>query len=687
MKVRRLLLGAGIPAAKLAKFLNKLRDEPDISDLLSVTLRRMQGESGRLAAEVGCVIGLPRKDSDEPFQWHCLSFSAALRYLATHSCNFRRSLRNLWETRPCTTEEPYKLIFYADEVTPGNLLRPDNRRKTMNYYVTIKDFGPSLTKHECMWLCLGVIRSTVAKELAGGISAVTASLLERLFVVEGLAAGGVVLSIGDDQAFGKVRFVFSLGNVVADADGHRALWSVKGAAGKIPCLLCPKVINDDDINSLGHAGLVPLSCTDPSKFGEMSNDGWFQKADLLAARRRVLPKTQFEALQTATGLTWAEGGLLWRPSLRPFLRPTDVFTYDSMHTVLSNGLAQTELTLVFRRLREIGVSIKDIRDYFGGGWKFCRTLGSQRMLVTCLAPARVKAFEEAGHVKASASEFLMMVPVVAHFLHTVVGRTRELSKEIKSFQALAALVWFMQRAKEDGEQVHDKFAGVVHAHAVCFQSAYPEEKEKPKAHFAFHLPPQAQRDNTIVDAFVGERKHQMLKSVATEVKNTIAFEKTCVHAAFAKQISDINDAMADGLLGAKTSVGTLPDVGADCEIGKALRWRGTALHVGDLLVLADHDALVTAGFVATADGRFFVFGTLFARQEQAALGLVCAAWLEISFPHTRIPRCPPPPPRFKHPRWRRWHGACRPSATSSASRSCVLGRSAWAGRGCARASI
>ena len=78
-------------------------------------------------------------------------------------------------------------------------------------------------------------------------------------------------------------------------------------------------------------------------------------------------------------------------------------------------MAQTELTLVFARLRQIGLGINDIKGYLGGGWRFCRALGSQRQLEACLAPARVKAFEEAGRVKASASEFLMMVPVIAHF--------------------------------------------------------------------------------------------------------------------------------------------------------------------------------------------------------------------------------------------------------------------------------
>lgn len=189
--------------------------------------------------------------------------------------------------------------------------------------------------------------------------------------------------------------------------------------------------------------------------------------------------------------------------------------------------------------------------------------------------------------------------------------------ETESLEALAALLWFMQREKE-GRTLYEQFAGLVRRHAEAFTAAYPGEATTPKAHVAFHLPPQALRDGVVVDALVGERKHQLLKGVATVVKNnTSAFDQTCVVAAFAKQVCDLDTDMSDGLRAAMPAHELSDSFGAGVELALSARWKGTMLSQGDLFVLSDIDAIFARAFAATPDGRLFIVGDLHARGAQA----------------------------------------------------------------------
>ena len=88
-------------------------------------------------------------------------------------------LNELWRQRPCTAESPYHLVCYADEFVPGNVLRQDNRRKCFGMFVTIREFGPHITKHVEAWLPVIRIRSTVAKQINGGASNVVRTLCDE----------------------------------------------------------------------------------------------------------------------------------------------------------------------------------------------------------------------------------------------------------------------------------------------------------------------------------------------------------------------------------------------------------------------------------------------------------------------------------------------------------------------------
>jgi hypothetical protein len=82
---------------------------------------------------------------------------------------------------PSTHTAPWRIIIYCDEASPGNLLRVDNTRKLQAFYWSFAEFGHKLLCKEHVWFLGGVLRSTLAGSISGGMSCVFRHLLKCFF--------------------------------------------------------------------------------------------------------------------------------------------------------------------------------------------------------------------------------------------------------------------------------------------------------------------------------------------------------------------------------------------------------------------------------------------------------------------------------------------------------------------------
>ena len=124
------------------------------------------------------------------------------------------------------------LIWYIDEVTPGNVLSPDNKRKSQCLYVSVMEFGIDVLCKTAAWLPVALLRSSVVKRVAGGVSCCCRLLLESWFCGKPLQLEtlGCVVDVTPPRI---VRCKF--GRCLADADALRAVNSIKGHNGLKPC--------------------------------------------------------------------------------------------------------------------------------------------------------------------------------------------------------------------------------------------------------------------------------------------------------------------------------------------------------------------------------------------------------------------------------------------------------------------
>ena len=130
------------------------------------------------------------------------------------------------------------ILFYSDEITPGNVIASRNERKAHGIYWSVLEFGWPLLSSELAWFTIGAIRSSVVDNISGGISYVMRMALKKFFGAPDGAdlRNGVHIKIG-----GELHLVHgSLGILIHDERAHKFSLHAKGASGKKPCTLCKK---------------------------------------------------------------------------------------------------------------------------------------------------------------------------------------------------------------------------------------------------------------------------------------------------------------------------------------------------------------------------------------------------------------------------------------------------------------
>jgi hypothetical protein len=94
-------------------------------------------------------------------------------------------------------------------------------------------------------------------------------------------------------------------------------------------------------------------------------------------------------------------------------------------------------------------------------------------------------------------------------------------------------------------------------HKVC----YGGQHLKPKHHWMLDLGPQVRRDRMILDAFVVERQHLLVKSVAEHIKKTSQFEVSLMSSMINVQIKTVRELnLSDELVGRTSLLEGLPGV-------------------------------------------------------------------------------------------------------------------------------
>ena len=583
-------VGLSTNTAQVARVLGALRacPEEDLSEVLSATRHDLPRSLNAAVEDLLWHMSVPLADGGAI---DCLvpSFSHMLQRVCQVSPALRSRLWEIWQEEPSTVDKPLSILIYGDEIVPGNVLRLDQSRKLFLLFWSIKEFGPRVLHSVDAWIPMFAMPTTKLKLIAGGISQCIRFLLRRMFLDEKINTDGVVVCLGEGQHT-RVTLHFRIGNFILDGDAQRQMFCAKGAMGKVPCLCCLNVVHEDE--SIPSADFVSLTNTDASKLQFATSADLYEKADTLS---RMAPpsmgKVRFRRLETAIGLNYVPESLLWDSELRACMDVAATVTFDSMHVLLSNGMATDEVKNLFDTIMDKAVMGRravtwgHLRTFVAADFHFPSNFAGSCNPVRILGTAREDRYKRDGSIGFGASEMLAIFPLITYFLELVVAPTGLAPLAIASFKALGCVVALTQRGKFGSAGAAD-LTRAIRVHGNAFQAAYGNST-KTKPHWLLHVPHQLTRDGWIMDAFVGERANLVAKKTANEVDNVnvlqAAVTRRCT-ADFLTRVS-VPTLFKNRLVQPQYCAGLLES--GDGWASKSFVWEGLHCREGDVILVKD----------------------------------------------------------------------------------------------------
>jgi len=439
--------------------------------------------------------------------------------------------RKMDEFRP-TLHSPWGLIFYTDEVTPGNALGFDNRRKVWALYISFKQFGPILLSNENCWLCVGCVRSTTVSGLSAGISQVISKQVMTFFGSLGhdFSKAGILLK----HPSGSIHKLFcEVSMFLQDGAAHKMLFHCKGDAGTRMCMLCANLLaakskimqpseEEDDHDGIG-SGLVTTILDEDQLHFATDSDVRRTVGRLCAAKEEMSAK-HFALFEQACGFNHEPQSILNEPGLADHVFPVTQYCHDWMHALLVNGCFNT---VFFLWLNAVSNSLDDVYKLlynYSEMWVFpAATAGFK--VHQLFQQKRSKSNNAAKSFKCSASEALTVYHIVAMFIQTVVLKASACVNECKAVLALADLLDILQMIPLQLEKITPEvLRTAVKTFLTSCTKAGWQDFLHPKFHWCIHFPQHFSNHGFLPTCFVHERKHKLVKRYLGCIQNTTNFE-------------------------------------------------------------------------------------------------------------------------------------------------------------------
>ena len=233
---------------------------------------------------------------------------AMLFELVRSSETFSSLVERTFERSPPSAAEPWGIVLYNDEVTPGAEMRAYNPRTLEAFYWSIYQFGMHVLSDEEAWLECVVLQSAVRARLKWGLGGLTAAVLHAFFGATGhdVRLAGIQLELKS----GRIIHVWlDLKHLLADEAALHAMFACKGASGLKVCMLCANVFNDKFVpcsEDLARHGGVTHTCGDTRRLQLQTETSLRAIQARLQAAKLAMTKRAFEELEKHLGWNISE---------------------------------------------------------------------------------------------------------------------------------------------------------------------------------------------------------------------------------------------------------------------------------------------------------------------------------------------------------------------------------------------
>jgi hypothetical protein len=534
----------------------------------------------------------------------------------SHACSscpcYAQRMNTTFAAHPSSWQQPWRLVLYLDEISPGNQLKSDNRRKVWAVYYSFLEFGTQALSSENLWFFLFVLRSNTVSAL-GGLAVLGPHVLDCFYKGHDIRQGIVL------RCSGQVHLLCAkLQVIIGDEGAIKALWDNKGASGTFCCVLCRNIVKfSSGLHLHDHTNsLKPHTETNAALFVRHTNASLQSTVQLLGAQFPHLSKTAFERLEQSMGWNYRPEGLLLSEWFPGDASPADHTMFDWMHVYAVHGVANVEIALLMSLLSTVNIG-HDLVHAFLQNVVWPKHINSKGMSGKLVFEKRLAPNSA---LSCSASELLSVYSPLRFFLMTRVIPLPALPSRVvsacHSFFALAEVLDTLRMIPR-GEVRVETISTAITVHLRSFIHTYGPESCTPKFHYAMDLPYLYQKHGTLLSCWVHERKHKEIKRFANSMHTAVNFEANVTEAVLLAHLADLSvgsglparPALINAVPAAPELAGFVTDaLGANGDVlhaAEAICAWSTSCHSDDVVIFRWEDELKVGQiwFHASLDDR------------------------------------------------------------------------------------
>ena len=441
------------------------------------------------------------------------------------------------------------ICIYSDDVTPGNVLRPDTGRTFMAVYWGVMEMPDFFRSRGLLWQTLMYVPMSLLHSIRGGLSALYVKILECFWEGElDMQRLGIRLLVGEATVHIHMQFACFL----SDEKAEKEALGVKGASGTKMCISCQNCVRVDEESLPEDSPMVHYSCTDMTRFIPHTVESLQELLEGLRAGQAGMSNAEFKFAEQSVGINYADAVLLQSHMKGIANVPLSRYVDWFHNLVASGGVLQYQFNQLLFELNRLGISPASVDEFV-----YILPKSHTKLKSTFFNDRFVKHPRK--HLRAFGSEMFSAASKLALFMAVVVDPIPALPQH----SALLRLARRMLELLLLGDRVLgllNELDTTIKEHHVLYKQLLPQCM-KPKVHYNRHLPEHMRRYQVNISCLPAERKHKMPKQRAAHCFRR--FHKTLL----TQEVYAMTQALKDDSAYQKDRLGTPEAPVAASDIG------------------------------------------------------------------------------------------------------------------------